>query len=82
VTGVQTCALPIFLELRAGLTPEEQSLLALRVDQGLEWAEVAAVLAGEGQAPSPAALMKRFERLRERLGKLARERGLLDRSDG
>ena len=38
--------------------------------------------AAEGQAPSPATLMKRFERLKERLGRLARERGLLDRSEG
>jgi len=70
------------LELRAELTPDEQSLLALRLDQGLEWSEVAAVMAAEGQAPSPATLMKRFERLKERLGKLARERGLLDRDGG
>jgi RNA polymerase sigma-70 factor (ECF subfamily) len=70
------------LELRAGLAPEEQSLLALRLDQGLEWSEVAAVLATDGQAPSPATLMKRFERLKERLGRLARERGLLDRDGG
>jgi RNA polymerase sigma-70 factor (ECF subfamily) len=71
------------LALRAELTPEEQSLLALRLDQGLEWTEVAAVLAADGQAgPTVAALTKRFERLKERLGQLARERGLLDRSGG
>lgn len=68
------------LALRAELTPEEQALLALRLDQGLEWGEVAQVLAAEGgAAPSPATLMKRFERLKERLGKLARARGLLER---
>ncbi|MCM2334539.1 MAG: sigma-70 family RNA polymerase sigma factor [Anaeromyxobacteraceae bacterium] len=67
------------LALRAELTPDEQALLALRLDQGLGWSEVAAVLAAEGgEAPSPATLMKRFERLKERLGKLARERGLLE----
>jgi RNA polymerase sigma-70 factor (ECF subfamily) len=71
------------LELRAELSPDEQSLLALRLDQGLEWSEVAAVVSTEGQeSPSPATLMKRFERLKERLGRLARERGLLDRSHG
>lgn len=68
------------LALREELTPEEQALLALRLDQGLEWSEVAQVLAAEGgEAPSPATLMKRFERLKERLGRLARARGLLER---
>jgi len=67
------------LALRAELTPDEQALLALRLDQGLGWSEVAAVLAAEGgEAPAPATLMKRFERLKERLGRLARERGLLE----
>lgn len=70
------------LELRAELTTEEQTLLALRLDQGLEWSEVAAVLAGDGDPATPATLMKRFERLKERLGRLARERGLLDRDRG
>jgi RNA polymerase sigma-70 factor (ECF subfamily) len=64
--------------LRASLSVEDQSLLALRVDQGLPWAEVAEVLAEEGRPADPAALMKRFERLKERLGKMAREQGLLD----
>ncbi len=67
------------LALRTELTHEEQTLLALRLDQGLGWTEVAEVLAAAGEeAPTPATLMKRFERLKERLGKLARERGLLD----
>ncbi|MFL5271403.1 MAG: RNA polymerase sigma factor, partial [Anaeromyxobacteraceae bacterium] len=65
-------------ELREALTLEERSLLALRVDQGLSWAETAAVLAREGEAVEPNALMKRFERLKERLGRLAKERGLVE----
>jgi RNA polymerase sigma-70 factor (ECF subfamily) len=64
--------------LRASLSVEDQSLLALRVDQGLPWTEVAEVLAEEGRQSDPAALMKRFERLKERLGRMAREQGLLE----
>ncbi|HYG70064.1 MAG TPA: sigma-70 family RNA polymerase sigma factor [Anaeromyxobacteraceae bacterium] len=65
--------------LRAALTPEERALLALRVDQELSWQEVAEVLSPHGGVPlAPSTLMKRFERLKERLGRLAREQGLLD----
>jgi RNA polymerase sigma-70 factor, ECF subfamily len=64
--------------LRETLSLEEQSLLALRVDQGLAWAEIAAAMAREGEPVEPAALMKRFERLKERLAALARERGLVE----
>jgi len=64
--------------LRESLSAEEQSLLVLRLDQGLSWNEVAEVLAEEGTPAQPAALMKRYERLKERLGKLAREQGLVD----
>ncbi|HZZ86557.1 MAG TPA: sigma-70 family RNA polymerase sigma factor [Anaeromyxobacteraceae bacterium] len=65
-------------ELRARLTPEEQSLLVLRLDRELSWREVAEVLAEE-DAPKldEAALRKRFERVKEKLGRLAREAGLL-----
>lgn len=64
--------------LREALSPEEQTLLSLRIDQGLSWDEIADVLSA-GDAPiEAAALRKRFERLKDRLGKLARERGLLE----
>ncbi len=70
------------LALRAELTPAEQTLLALRLDQALEWSEIATILVEGADAPSPATLMKRFERLKERLGRLARERGVLDQEGG
>jgi RNA polymerase sigma-70 factor (ECF subfamily) len=63
-------------QLRNALSVEDQSLLALRIDQGLSWTEVAEVFADEGQAVQTAALMKRFERLKTRLAELAREQGL------
>ncbi|HZZ85121.1 MAG TPA: sigma-70 family RNA polymerase sigma factor [Anaeromyxobacteraceae bacterium] len=64
--------------LRASLSAEDQSLLTLRLDQQLSWAEIAGVVAAEGSAPTPDAVSKRFERLKERLARLAREQGLLD----
>ncbi len=65
-------------KLREGLTVEERSLLALRVDQGLGWSEVAQVLSGEGAPVEPSTLMKRFERLKERLATMARAQRLLE----
>jgi RNA polymerase sigma-70 factor (ECF subfamily) len=65
--------------LREALSLEDQLLLALRIDQGLSWADVAEVLSAEGAPPvSAATLMKRFERLKERLTRLAADAGLLD----
>ncbi len=64
--------------LRAELTDEEQTLLVLRVDQGLAWEEIAEVLATPGARPDTATLRKRFERLKERLARLARSRGLVE----
>lgn len=64
--------------LREQLTPDEQTLLTLRVDRGLEWREIARVLADASDEPTDdeigreaASLRKRFERLKERLRQLA-----------
>jgi RNA polymerase sigma-70 factor, ECF subfamily len=64
--------------LRAQLEPDERSLLVLRIDQRLSWKEVAEVIRGEGQEVDEAALRKRFERLKEKLGRIARASGLLE----
>jgi RNA polymerase sigma-70 factor (ECF subfamily) len=65
--------------LRAGLSPDERTLLVLRLDRGLAWAEVALVLAEEqGQPVDEAALRKRFERLKDKLAERARQEGLLE----
>jgi RNA polymerase sigma-70 factor (ECF subfamily) len=64
--------------LRESLSVEERSLLTLRIDQELPWADIAQALAAEGHPADPAALMKRFERLKERLARMAKEQGLLD----
>jgi RNA polymerase sigma-70 factor (ECF subfamily) len=65
-------------ELRAELAPDDQTLLFLRVDQQLPWDDVAAVLSSSSAPVDSAAVRKRFERLKERLRKLAQERGLLE----
>lgn len=68
-----------FAELRAALEPQEQSLLALRIDRELSWREIAAVLASPGEpGPTEAAVRKRFERTKEKVQSLARERGFLE----
>ncbi len=64
--------------LRAGLAPEEQALLVLRVDRGLSWTEIAEALADAGApAAGEAALRKRFERLKGKLRQEAEALGLL-----
>jgi RNA polymerase sigma-70 factor (ECF subfamily) len=65
-------------ELRAELSDEDRSLLALRIDQELSWNEVAEVMAREGEPIEAPTLMKRFERIKARLAELARARGLID----
>jgi RNA polymerase sigma-70 factor (ECF subfamily) len=64
-------------ELRRELTPEEQTLLFLRKDQELSWEEVADILSAAGKRVDAGTASKRYERLKDRLRKLARERGLV-----
>jgi RNA polymerase sigma-70 factor, ECF subfamily len=64
--------------LRASLPHEDQTLLVLRIDKELEWDDIAAVLSVDGERVTSPALRKRFERLKERLARLARDEGLLD----
>jgi RNA polymerase sigma-70 factor (ECF subfamily) len=73
-----------FAALRATLTPDEQSLLVLRIDRGLSWDEVTRILHDE-EDPDEASLRRhatnlrqRFRQLKERLRELARAEGLLD----
>lgn len=56
-----------FAALREGLDPEDRSLLALRVEQGLSWREVTEVMARDDPDLEAATLRKRFERLKRRL---------------
>jgi DNA-directed RNA polymerase specialized sigma24 family protein len=64
--------------LRDRLTHHERALLILRLDQGRSWDECAEILSTEGEAVKAAALRKRFERVKQRLGVLARREGLVE----
>ena len=74
----QTAIKDQIAKLREALEPDEQTLLFLRVDQGLAWTDVAAIISEQGEPVEVAALRKRFERAKTRLRKLAEEHGLLD----
>ncbi len=60
-------------EIRAQLTPEEQTLLTLRIDQQLSWEEIAEVVSASGEPVDAPALRKRFQRLKDRLAEMLRD---------
>jgi RNA polymerase sigma-70 factor (ECF subfamily) len=65
--------------LKNRLDPEEQTLLTLRLDRHLSWGEVADVLACGGRPRlDEAALRKRYERLKVKLARAARDEGLVE----
>ena len=64
-------------KLRRSLSPEDQTLLILRINRELSWKEVAQVLSTPEVPVDEAALRKRFERVKTRLRKLAEEQGVL-----
>lgn len=63
-------------EICATLSPEERSLLELRVTRRLPWTEIAASLSDGGAPVDAGAARKRFERLKRRLAGRARALGL------
>jgi RNA polymerase sigma-70 factor (ECF subfamily) len=65
--------------IRALLTPEEQTLLVLRLDRRFSWEEVAEALAADDRAPRADALRKRFERLKSKIGRRAKAFGMATR---
>jgi RNA polymerase sigma-70 factor (ECF subfamily) len=71
--------------LRQRLSPDDQSLLILRVNRQLPWTELAIVLSDDGLRASDqdlarqaTRLRKRFQFVKARLKKLARAEGLID----
>jgi RNA polymerase sigma-70 factor (ECF subfamily) len=74
--------------LRDQLPEDDRSLLILRVNERMEWKDIALVMSYDGGAASPEALAreaarlrKRFQLVRERLRALAIAEGLLDDTD-
>jgi RNA polymerase sigma-70 factor, ECF subfamily len=64
-------------DLRDTLDLDEQTLLALRLDEKLPWDQVAQVMSSGGTPVDSQAVRKRFERLKARLGEEARRLGYL-----
>lgn len=80
----QTHAKDRMRELRETLAPDDQLLLILRVDRGMDFRELAAALGDHASTLEPdqldreaARLRKRFERVKDQLRDLARADGLL-----
>ena len=63
-------------KLRQALSPEDQSLLALRLDRGFSWEEIAEILSSAGEPVQALTLMKRYERLKKRLTDMVRDQKL------
>ncbi len=64
--------------LRDALDLDEQTLLTLRLDERLPWDEIAQIMSSEAESLDAAAVRKRFERLKAKLGVLARQEGLIE----
>lgn len=85
---LQTAKRNRFAELRATLSEADQTLLMLRVDRGLSWNDLVAVLGASGATPHSAELIrrdsarlrKRFEVLKKKLQVMAEEAGLVPRT--
>ena len=75
-------------QLRDRLSPDDRSLLILRINERMEWKEVALVMSYDGVVPpsgilqrEAARLRKRFQLVKDRLREMARVEGLLDQAD-
>jgi RNA polymerase sigma-70 factor (ECF subfamily) len=69
---------PRLRKLREMLSPQDHTLLVLRLDREMAWEEIAAVLTGTGERVTAPALRKRYERLKGKLARSARDQGLVD----
>jgi DNA-directed RNA polymerase specialized sigma24 family protein len=65
--------------IRAQLSPDEQLLLTLRIDQDMDWKDVAVVMLFDGQPPEVSDISAEAARLRQRFQTLKRKlRELVD----
>ena len=63
--------------LRRELTLEEQTLLTLRIDRDFGWTDIAGVLGRTSRVKSGEPMRRRYERLVERLHRIAIARGVI-----
>lgn len=74
---LKTAARDALSRVRAGLDPDEQTLLILRLDRHLPWEEISEVLSEPGMSVAPAALRQRFARLKEKVRQLLVREGVI-----
>jgi len=72
----RTSAQDALAAMRDALTHEDRELLVLRLDRGLEWADVATVMEIDA-----ATLRKRFERLKDKMRTKAKRAGIVTDDD-
>jgi RNA polymerase sigma-70 factor (ECF subfamily) len=84
LTAVQAERQSVLAEIRSALPEKDRALLLLRIDQGLDWNDIARAFLKD-DAPEPAALQresarlrKRFQHLKEKLVEEAKKAGLMD----
>jgi len=65
-------------QLKEELDRDERRLFFLRVEEELSWNEIAEILTSAGDPVDAGAAQKRYERMKNKLGRLARRRRLLD----
>lgn len=89
MASVRTEARSRLAELRESLPVEDQTLLILRVNRKLDWKEIAQVMAYDGQALTEETLdkhavrlRKRYQLTKDRLRRMALEKGLMSPPDG
>lgn len=82
-TSARTAARNLIASMRERLSPDDQMLLILRVEQKLAWTEIAQVLLHDGAPTDEAVLQKdavrlrkRYQAAKERLQKLAADAGM------
>lgn len=63
--------------IRERLSPDERTLLILHIDRGMNLKEVANVMSTGGEPINHATLRKRFQRIKDKIGRIAREEGLI-----
>lgn len=83
LAALRTDARTKMAELRESLRPEDQALLVLRVNRKLEWKEIAQILFHDGEhvaedvlAKDAIRLRQRYQVVKERLRRMAEERGV------
>lgn len=69
-----------FAELREKLSPDEETLLVLYKYQNMSSQEVAEAISSPDDPWTPAKVRKRWQRLKVKIAKLAKEQGLLDKA--